>query len=182
MPERERRRPPRWLLVTAGAVVVLTTVVVAIVRSIGPEPWEQAAIDMAREFRILALPPDPSYVDPFGPPDNGKWSRPLEGISTRVTYREGQTLDSIQQSAETATDRLGLYPAVCIQVGAEEGYERSGSRSRDGMLGCSIFDADKHPVGWLEATQDGEQTTVWLTFGEGRRPLRWVGVQPEDLP
>jgi NAD dependent epimerase/dehydratase family enzyme len=50
------------------------------------------------------------------------------------------------------------------------------------MLGCSIFDAGKHPVGVLEATQNGAQTTVWISFGEGRGTLAWMHLDPDDLP
>jgi hypothetical protein len=34
----------------------------------------------------------------------------------------------------------------------------------------------------LEATQNGAQTTVWISFGEGRGTLAWMHLDPDDLP
>lgn len=182
MPERVRRRPPRWLLVTAGAVAVLATVVVAIVRSIGPASWEQAAIHMAPEFANLVLPDHPYDKTRYPGPQTDKWHPTLQGISLEAVYNEGQTLDTIQHRVEAATGRLGLLPPLCRQVDAAQGYKLSGQLSRDGMLGCSIFDTDRHSVGWLYAKRDDLRITVRLSFGEGRGSLSWPGIDKDDLP
>lgn len=181
-PHAAAHRPRRRrLLIALGALVVVAGVAIVVVRSVTTPAWEQAAIDMAPEFRRLALPAHPTEAISLSR-QTDKWRSAPEGVSVDVTYREGQTLDSIQRSVESATEKLGLLPPVCIQVDAEEGYERTGHRTRDGMLGCSIFDADRHAVGLVQGEQDGERTTVWLDFGAGSGTLGWMHLDPDDLP
>jgi hypothetical protein len=182
-PHTAAHRPRRRrLLIALGALVVVAGIAIAVVRSITTPAWEQAAIDMAPEFRRLALPADPDSGRRYPDPQPDKWRPALQGISVEATYDDGQTLDSVQHQVEDATRLLGLRPAACVQVDAERGYELTGQRTLDGMLGCSIFDAGKHPVGVLEATQNGAQTTVWISFGEGRGTLAWMHLDPDDLP